>query len=79
MSYNISVPLPNTNYLGPSVTQCCPGSQFLFFMTLVDYFIRAKNDISHLNERVKSKNLPPASTYDFIVVGGEYKLLSSSI
>lgn len=71
MSYNLSVfPQSNSNFLGPSLAQSCPGSQFLIFMTLLDNFIRAKEDISHLCERVAPVN-PPDASYDFIVIGGE--------
>lgn len=72
MSYNVSVsaacPVP---YLGPSLAQTCPGSQFLMFMTLLDTFVRAKDEISHLCERVKPID-PAEYYYDFIVIGGEY-------
>lgn len=40
-------------------------------MTLLDTFIRAKNEISQLCDRVKPVD-PPEDNYDFIVVGGEY-------
>ncbi|XP_076667384.1 glucose dehydrogenase [FAD, quinone] [Andrena cerasifolii] len=70
MSYNVTAtsacPEP---YLGPSLAQTCPGSQFLTFMTLLDTFIRAKDDISQLCERVRPID-PPEHYYDFIVVGG---------
>nr|XP_033205998.1 glucose dehydrogenase [FAD, quinone]-like isoform X2 [Bombus vancouverensis nearcticus] len=70
MSYNVSVsvdcPAP---YLGPSLAQTCPGSQFLTFMTLLDTFVRAKDEISHLCERVRPID-PAEYYYDFIVIGG---------
>ncbi|XP_024935915.1 glucose dehydrogenase [FAD, quinone] [Cephus cinctus] len=56
-------------FLRPSLAEACGASQFLAFMTIVDTFIRAKQDISGLCERVHNVN-PPASEYDFIVVGG---------
>ncbi|XP_076233661.1 glucose dehydrogenase [FAD, quinone] [Calliopsis andreniformis] len=70
MSYNVNVePRCSGSYLGPSLAQSCPGSQFLTFMTLLDTFIRAKDDISQLCERVRPVD-PPDTYYDFIVVGG---------
>ncbi|XP_017761387.1 PREDICTED: glucose dehydrogenase [FAD, quinone]-like [Eufriesea mexicana] len=70
MSYNVSVSSPcSTPYLGPSLAQSCPGSQFLTFMTLLDTFIRAQDKISQLCERVRPVD-PPEYYYDFIVVGG---------
>ena len=73
MSYEVSVsatcPEP---YLGPSLAQTCPGSQFLTFMTLLDTFVRAKEEISQLCERVRPID-PAGHYYDFIVIGGEYK------
>lgn len=72
MSYNVSVSSPcSTPYLGPSLAQSCSGSQFLTFMTLLDTFIRAKDEISQLCERVRPID-PPEYYYDFIVVGGKY-------
>ncbi|KZC06464.1 Glucose dehydrogenase [acceptor] [Dufourea novaeangliae] len=70
MSYNISAaPACPEPYLGPSLAYSCPGPQFLTFMTLLDTFIRAKDEISQLCERVRPVD-PPQYTYDFIVVGG---------
>ncbi|KAG7204113.1 hypothetical protein KM043_001961 [Ampulex compressa] len=70
MSYNATVmPTCPEPYLGPSLAQSCPGSQFLMFMTLLDTYIRSKEDISQLCERVRPVN-PPEYYYDFIVVGG---------
>ncbi|GAB1862357.1 Glucose-methanol-choline oxidoreductase N-terminal domain-containing protein [Camponotus japonicus] len=70
MSYNLSVgstcPEP---YLGPSLAQVCPGSQFLTFMTLLDTLVRSQESISQMCERIKPLN-PPEYYYDFIVVGG---------
>lgn len=43
-------------------------------MTLLDTFIRAKDDISQLCERVRPID-PPEHYYDFIVVGGEYQII----
>ena len=75
MSYEVSVsatcPEP---YLGPSLAQTCPGSQFLTFMTLLDTFVRGKEEISQLCERVRPID-PAGRNYDFIVIGGEYKPL----
>lgn len=74
MSYNLSITTECVEpFLGPTLGQSCPGSQFLMFMSLVDTFVRAKQDISFLCERVKPID-PPEYTYDFIVVGGEYVL-----
>lgn len=71
MSYNLSVgstcPEP---YLGPSLVQVCPGSQFLTFMTLLDALVRSQESVSQICERIKPLN-PPEYYYDFIVVGGE--------
>nr|XP_003707314.1 PREDICTED: glucose dehydrogenase [FAD, quinone]-like [Megachile rotundata] len=70
MSYNASVVSPCSRpYLGPNLAQTCPGSQFLTFMTLLDTFVRAKEEISQLCERVRPID-PPEYYYDFIVVGG---------
>lgn len=73
MSYNLSIspscPDPN---LGPSLAQVCPGSQFLTFMSLLNTFVLAKEEISLLCERFKPVE-PAEYYYDFIVVGGEYK------
>ncbi|XP_043515900.1 glucose dehydrogenase [FAD, quinone]-like [Frieseomelitta varia] len=70
MSYEVSVsatcPEP---YLGPSLAQTCPGSQFLTFMTLLDTFVRGKEEISQLCERVRPID-PAGYNYDFIVIGG---------
>lgn len=70
MSYNLSVgstcPEP---YLGPSLAQVCPGSQFLTFMTLLDTLVRSQESVSQMCERIKPLN-PPEYYYDFIVVGG---------
>ncbi|CAK9809025.1 Glucose dehydrogenase [FAD, quinone] [Anthophora plagiata] len=70
MSFEASVSSPCSEpYIGPSLGQSCPGNQFLAFMTLLDTFIRAKDEVSQLCERVKPVD-PPAYYYDFIVVGG---------
>ncbi|XP_043675678.1 glucose dehydrogenase [FAD, quinone]-like [Vespula pensylvanica] len=70
MSYNLSITTECAEpFLGPTLGQSCPGSQFLMFMSIVDTFVRAKQDISFLCERVKPID-PPEYTYDFIVVGG---------
>ncbi|KAK2575515.1 hypothetical protein KPH14_011236 [Odynerus spinipes] len=70
MSYNLSITTECAEpFLGPSLGQSCPGSQFLMFMMLVDAFVRAKQDISYLCERVRPVN-PPEYYYDFIVIGG---------
>lgn len=61
-------------YLGPSLAEVCPGSQFLIFMTILDTLVRSQNKVSALCERVKPVN-PPEYYYDFIVVGGELKLI----
>lgn len=42
-------------------------------MTLLDTFIRSKREIAQLCERVRPVN-PADYYYDFIVVGGQYKL-----
>ncbi|CAL7951223.1 unnamed protein product [Xylocopa violacea] len=70
MSYEVSVsPACPEPYLGPSLAAVCHGSQFLTFMTLLDTFVRAKDEISQLCERVNPVD-PPELRYDFIVVGG---------
>ncbi|XP_029045750.2 glucose dehydrogenase [FAD, quinone]-like [Osmia bicornis bicornis] len=70
MSYNVSAMSPCSQpYLGPNLAQTCPGSQFLTFMTLLDTFVRAKDEISQLCERVRPID-PPEYYYDFIVIGG---------
>ncbi|XP_012285424.1 glucose dehydrogenase [FAD, quinone]-like [Orussus abietinus] len=56
-------------FLGPSLARTCPGSQFLLFMTLLDTFIRGKQPIAQLCERVAPVN-PAEFYYDFIVIGG---------
>lgn len=72
MSYNVSVsPACPNPYLGPSLAQVCPGSQYLTFMTLLDTFVRTQDKISQLCERVKPVD-PPDYYYDFIVVGGKW-------
>lgn len=72
MSYSPSFePACNEPYLGPSLAQACPGSQFLVFMTILDTFVRAKREVSRLCERVIPAD-PADYYYDFIVVGGEY-------
>ena len=72
MSYNLSfAPACSEPYLGPSLAQACPGSQFLVFMTILDTFVRAKHEVSRLCERVIPAE-PADYYYDFIVVGGEY-------
>lgn len=71
MSYNLSVgPSCSGPYLGPSLAQVCPGSQYLTFMTILDTLVRSQDTISQLCERVKSTD-PAEYYYDFIVVGGE--------
>ncbi|KAK1137670.1 hypothetical protein K0M31_002168 [Melipona bicolor] len=75
MSYQVSVSAACSEpYLGPSLAQTCPGSQFLTFMTLLDTFVRAKDEISQLCERVRPID-PAGDNYDFIVIGGEYEPL----
>ncbi|XP_076638654.1 glucose dehydrogenase [FAD, quinone] [Colletes latitarsis] len=70
MSYNVTATSPcEQPYLGPGLGGLCPGSQFLTFMTLLDTFVRAKDEISQLCERVRPVN-EPENVYDFIVVGG---------
>ncbi|XP_032684538.1 glucose dehydrogenase [FAD, quinone]-like isoform X2 [Odontomachus brunneus] len=71
MSYNLTVnPVcQEPTYLGPSLAQVCPGSQFLTFMTILDTFVRSQDKVSQLCERVKPTN-PAEYYYDFIVVGG---------
>lgn len=71
MSYTLSVrPLCPEPYLGPSLAQVCPGSQFLTFMTLLDALVRSQESVSQTCERIKPLN-PPEYYYDFVVVGGE--------
>lgn len=71
MSYNLSVgPTCPEPYLGPSLAQVCPGSQFLTFMTILDTLVRSQDRVSQLCERVKPAS-PPEYYYDFIVVGGK--------
>ncbi|EFN69047.1 Glucose dehydrogenase [acceptor] [Camponotus floridanus] len=71
MSYSLSVRAVCAEpYLGPSLAQVCPGSQFLTFMTLLDALVRSQESISQTCERIKPVN-PPEYYYDFIVVGGE--------
>lgn len=71
MSYNVSI-LPECvePFLGPSLAQVCPGSQFLLFMTLLDTFIRSNPEVSQLCNRVFPTN-PADYYYDFIVIGGK--------
>lgn len=72
MSYNVTAtPACQGPFLGPSLGNVCPGPQFLTFMTLLDTFVRDKDEISQLCERVRPVNLTEPQ-YDFIVVGGEY-------
>ncbi|KAL6446941.1 hypothetical protein ACFW04_001378 [Cataglyphis niger] len=70
MSYNLTIG-PNCSgpYLGPSLAQVCPGSQYLTFMTLLDVLVRSQESISQSCERIKPMD-PPEYYYDFIVVGG---------
>ena len=71
MSHQISVePQCAEPFLGPTMAQACPGSQFMIFMTLLDTFIRTRREISQLCERVIPVN-PAENYYDFIVVGGK--------
>lgn len=71
MSYNLTHGSSCSEpYIGPSLAQTCPGTQFLTFMTLLDTFIRAKDDISELCQRPRPVD-PPEYSYDFIVVGGK--------
>ncbi|XP_043255745.1 glucose dehydrogenase [FAD, quinone]-like isoform X2 [Colletes gigas] len=70
MSYNVTAMSPCAQpYLGPGLGGLCPGPQFLTFMTLLDTFVRAEDEISQLCERVRPVN-EPENVYDFIVVGG---------
>ncbi|XP_057338233.1 glucose dehydrogenase [FAD, quinone]-like isoform X2 [Microplitis mediator] len=70
MSYNISIfPTCVEPFLGPTLAQACPGSQFFLFMTLLDTFIRSSPEISQLCNRVLPTNLPDYY-YDFVVIGG---------
>ena len=72
MSYQLSsVPHCSEPFLGPTLAQGCPGSQFVLFMTILDTFIRAKREVSQLCERVIPVN-PAENYYDFIVIGGKY-------
>ncbi|XP_016912171.2 glucose dehydrogenase [FAD, quinone] isoform X1 [Apis cerana] len=70
MSYNLSIspicPDPN---LGPSLAQVCPGPQFFTFMSLLNTFVLAKEEVSLLCERFEPVE-PAEYYYDFIVVGG---------
>ncbi|KAK0088403.1 hypothetical protein PV326_004850 [Microctonus aethiopoides] len=69
MSYNTSMLVPCSEFfLGPSLSQVCPGSQFFIFMTLLDTFVRAKSEISQLCERVQPID-PADYYYDFIIIG----------
>ena len=71
MSYHLSfTPSCSEPYLGPSLAQSCPGSQFLVFMTIIDTFIRAQLKVSRLCERVVPFEVSDGY-YDFIVVGGK--------
>lgn len=73
MSYNTSMLVPCSEFfLGPSLSQVCPGSQFFIFMTLLDTFVRAKSEISQLCERVQPID-PADYYYDFIIIGGKEK------
>ncbi|XP_078033752.1 glucose dehydrogenase [FAD, quinone] isoform X2 [Augochlora pura] len=69
--YNVTAQpsCPYTPYLGPSLANTCPGPQFLTFMTLLDTFVRDKDEISQICERVRPVQ-PPEPVYDFIVIGG---------
>ncbi|XP_033217541.1 glucose dehydrogenase [FAD, quinone]-like isoform X2 [Belonocnema kinseyi] len=70
MSYQLSsIPHCAEPFLGPPLTQGCPGSQFVLFMTLLDTFIRTNREVSQLCERVIPVN-PAENYYDFIVIGG---------
>ncbi|XP_044593925.1 glucose dehydrogenase [FAD, quinone]-like isoform X1 [Cotesia glomerata] len=70
MSYNVSILSECVEpFLGPSLAQVCPGSQFLLFMTLLDTFIRTNLEVSQLCNRVFPTN-PADYYYDFIVIGG---------
>lgn len=72
MSYKISTIAQCTEpFLGPSLAQVCPGTQFLVFMTILDNFIRTKQDVSKLCQRIIPVATPDYM-YDFIVVGGKY-------
>lgn len=71
MSYNLTAgPVCQEPYLGPSLAQVCPGSQFLTFMTILDTLVRRQDSVSQLCERVKPAD-PAEYYFDFIVVGGE--------
>ncbi|XP_017883554.1 glucose dehydrogenase [FAD, quinone]-like isoform X2 [Ceratina calcarata] len=68
--YRTSVaPVCGDHFLGPSLAQVCPASQFLMFMSILDTFIRSQESIAQLCERVRPID-PPELNYDFIVVGG---------
>ncbi|XP_043476409.1 glucose dehydrogenase [FAD, quinone]-like isoform X4 [Leptopilina heterotoma] len=70
MSYQLSsIPHCSDPFLGPTLAQGCPGSQFVLFMTLLDTFIRGKREVSQLCERIIPTN-PAENYYDFIVIGG---------
>ncbi|RLU16896.1 hypothetical protein DMN91_010965 [Ooceraea biroi] len=70
MSYNLSTSSACSEpYLGPSLAQVCPGSQYLTFMTILDALVRSQDTVSQLCERIRPVD-PPEYYYDFIVVGG---------
>lgn len=75
MSYQpSSIPHCSDPFLGPSLAQGCPGSQFMLFMTLLDTFIRGKREVSQLCERIIPTN-PAEDYYDFIVIGGNCAIM----
>ncbi|XP_046750944.1 glucose dehydrogenase [FAD, quinone]-like [Diprion similis] len=69
MGYPIQSGMCNTVLPGPSMESMCNASAFFVFMSFLDTFVRAKEEISGRCERIN----PIEQTdddYDFIVIGG---------
>ncbi|KAJ8943625.1 hypothetical protein NQ318_016603 [Aromia moschata] len=56
-------------YLGPTLVDVCPASNYFAFMTLVEAVVRNLCDISDMCNRVTPPEVPDEE-YDFIVIGG---------
>ncbi|XP_046473234.1 glucose dehydrogenase [FAD, quinone]-like [Neodiprion pinetum] len=70
MAYNFtSRSTCNADFLGPSLADICSGSSFVLFMSLLNTFVRDKNKISGICERIKPIERPDPE-YDFVVIGG---------
>nr|XP_046489040.1 glucose dehydrogenase [FAD, quinone]-like isoform X1 [Neodiprion pinetum]XP_046489049.1 glucose dehydrogenase [FAD, quinone]-like isoform X1 [Neodiprion pinetum] len=59
----------NAGLLGPSLASMCNVTSYYFFLSILETFVRRKQQIAQTCERITPIHIPDAE-YDFVVVGG---------